>query len=440
MVVAARRCLPVGALQLAPAPIHLLSVSTSPLQCKRDSKRSFSSESPAYRVPSITVPLSATVWTKTVNPALRAFLKLRNHVMVPISFVVPMDDDEWPVNTHGYPLGKHAEWLRRRWRGRLEPPKFAAQDLQELDFAFDRSQYMWDHFVKPALCRYYELYDHTDVPQTFRVQHGDAAWPERLWGYYLGPRVFNIRHRGDFKIQIQKDVQEMAEINFCYDSTMYDRDWRERVLPSLQVFRQEFGHCDVHRLFKVPDCLLWPKAAAGMPLGGTVNNIRSKGYFGEQVARDEAELKKVEFVWDHSFTEWNDRVFPALKTFKRKTGHGHVRKDFVVPSTDSWPVKSHGLKLGIVISNIRAYSYYFDRIVRNMDKLGAVGFDLQIARVKWDQRVEPMLATFERLHGHRNVPSDFIVPSEAPWQNRDWGVQLGKLKLKEKSMCRYVPN
>ncbi|KAG2801179.1 hypothetical protein JG687_00002867 [Phytophthora cactorum] len=434
LLVAPRRCLRVGALRLAPAPIHLVSSSTPRLQCKREGVRFFSSDPPACGVPSVAVPFSDTVWEKTVNPALRTFLKLRNHAMVPISFVVPTDDDRWAEETRGYPLGKHAEWLRRRWRARKELPKFTVEDLKELDFAFDWSQYKWNHFVKPALRRYYELNEHTDVPQLFRIEHGDAEWPEKLWGYFLGPRVFNIRHRGDFKVQIEEDAQEMAEINFCYDSTTYDRDWRERVLPSLQVFRQEFGHCDVHRSFKVPDCPPWPKGAAGILLGVTVNNIRSKGYFAEQVARDDAELKTVEFVWDHSFTEWNDRIFPALETFKRKKGHCHVMKYFVVPSTEPWPEKSHGLKLGTVINNIRSYSNYFDRTARNVDRLASVGFDLQIAQLKWDRRVEPMLDTFEELHGHRNVPTDFVVPSEAPWQKSDWGIQLGKLKLKGKYM------
>ncbi|KAG3161640.1 hypothetical protein PI126_g6370 [Phytophthora idaei] len=379
LLVAPRRCLRVGALQLAPAPIHLVSSSTPRLQCKREGVRFFSSDPPAYGVPSVAVPFSDTVWEKTVNPALRTFLKLRNHAMVPISFVVPTDDDRWAEETRGYPLGKHAEWLRRRWRARKELPKFTVEDLKELDFAFDWSQYKWNHFVKPALRRYYELNEHTDVPQLFRIEHGDAEWPEKLWGYFLGPRVFNIRHRGDFKVQIEEDAQEMAEINFCYDST-------------------------------------------------------TKGYFAEQVARDDAELKTVEFVWDHSFTEWNDRIFPALETFKRKKGHCHVMKYFVVPSTESWPEKSHGLKLGTVINNIRSYSNYFDRTARNVDRLASVGFDLQIAQLKWDRRVEPMLDTFEELHGHRNVPTDFVVPSEAPWQKSDWGIHLGKLKLKGKYM------
>ncbi|KAJ8576481.1 hypothetical protein ON010_g2734 [Phytophthora cinnamomi] len=63
-----------------------------------------------------------------------------------------------------------------------------------------------------------------------------------------------------------------------------------------------------------------------------------------------------------------------------------------------------------------------------MDSLEAIGFDSKIAASKWTKRVEPMLATFEQLYGHRDVPRDFVVPSIAPWAAKAWGVQLGKLE------------
>jgi hypothetical protein len=42
----------------------------------------------------------------------------------------------------GYPLGKHAAWLRNQWRddypGQLK-------ELNEMQFAWNWSQYKWDH-------------------------------------------------------------------------------------------------------------------------------------------------------------------------------------------------------------------------------------------------------------------------------------------------------
>jgi len=50
---------------------------------------------------------------------------------------------------------------------------------------------------------------------------------------------------------------------------------------------------------------------------------------------------------------------------------------------------------------------------------------------RWRDRVEPLLTTFEQLHGHRNVPRDLVVPSDPPWHEKDWGIQLGKLERKK---------
>ncbi|EGZ25087.1 hypothetical protein PHYSODRAFT_387227, partial [Phytophthora sojae] len=276
---AASRCRARSA-RLAAPHTSVYRASAAALQRKVETSPRFFSLDAALRIPPKGIDgTSEEVWHETVAPALRTFLDLNKHLMVPISFVVPINDDAWPRETWGYPLGKHAAWLRTRWRKGQELPRFAQDDLEELDFAFDRSQYMWEHFLKPSLRRYFELHGDSDVQQTYRIPESDPKWPERLRGFYIGPRVFNIRHRGDFKAQIERDAAELDEIRFCYDSTTYERDWRERVLASLKVFRKEFGHCAVHRTFKVPDYPPWPKAAAGLPLGITVNNIRSKGYY-----------------------------------------------------------------------------------------------------------------------------------------------------------------
>ncbi|KAE9262447.1 hypothetical protein PR003_g33537 [Phytophthora rubi] len=63
-----------------------------------------------------------------------------------------------------------------------------------------------------------------------------------------------------------------------------------------------------------------------------------------------------------------------------------------------------------------------------MNSLEAIAFYSKIAVSKWKNRVEPILVTFKQLHGHRNVPRDFVVPSTPPWREKDWGIQLGKLE------------
>jgi hypothetical protein len=459
-----------------------------------------------------TLALSSPVaWREAAKPALLAFLKVETHLMVPVAFTVPYGDAAWPRAAWGYPLGKHAAWLRKQWRERggetIDPTQL--KELNEMQFAWDWSQYKWDHIVLPALRRYFELNDHTDVPNDFVIPEGDPQWPERLWGLILGRRVNNIRSRGDFFQQVEADANELERLAFCHDSTVSDRDWREKVLPALKVFRQQFKHCAVSRPFTVPASPPWPEAAWNMRLGGTVqairsgylgagqyqreleelgfvwdffesewserilpalevfrqlnghcrvpkafvvpsdekwpeqsrglklgntvNQIRTKGTYAAQVARDKSRLLEVGFVWDFNEAQWRERILPAWEVFYKVHGHCRVPRWFVVPSEAPWTVEAHGMTLGNSVWSIRERGGYFDHAVRSMDALAAIEFELKIPALKWTERVEPLLAMFEQLHGHRNVPHEFVVPSRPPWRAKDWGIPLGKLQLKAAS-------
>ncbi|EGZ11396.1 hypothetical protein PHYSODRAFT_391115, partial [Phytophthora sojae] len=287
------------------------------------------------------------------------------------TFVVPHGDDAWPREAWGYPLGKHVALLRRQWRegGRKIDQKHL-EALKELDFAWDVSQYKWDRFVLPALRRYYELNGNTDVPITYRIPKGSLEWPDNLWGQLLGQKVSNIRNKGQYRRQVIWDQDELERLKFCFESVS-DRDWRDKVMPALRTFRQEFGHCNVNNDFTVPPLFPWPEAAWGMRLGYTVKNIRA-GNVG--VNQDKAPLEELGFVWENSESEWSERFMPALEAFYRTKGHCRVPKSFVVPSDESWPTPSWGLKLGNFVSGIRSKGNYSAQVSRDKARLVALGF------------------------------------------------------------------
>jgi hypothetical protein len=184
--------------------------------------------------------------------------------------------------------------LRKQWReGRKEINPEQLVELEEMQFAWEWSQYKWDRFIMHALRRFYELNGHTDVPQEFRVPKGDPRWPDRLWGQKLGLKVANIRSQGQFAKQVRADAEELERIKFCHDSTIYDRDWREKLIPALEVFQQEFGNCNVGLNFRVPSSSPWPRAAWNMHLGNAVSALRC-GQLG--VGWDHRELHE---VWEH---------------------------------------------------------------------------------------------------------------------------------------------
>ncbi|KAE8910216.1 hypothetical protein PF003_g5934 [Phytophthora fragariae] len=118
---------------------------------------------------------SPVAWQETVKPALLTFLKLNKHLMA------------WPEAAWEYPLGKHGVWLRKQWReGGHRIDQQQLEELEEMEFAWDWSQYKWDRFVLPAMRRFYDLNGHTDVIRDFRIPKGSPEWPEHLWGQRLG--------------------------------------------------------------------------------------------------------------------------------------------------------------------------------------------------------------------------------------------------------------
>ncbi|KAE9274177.1 hypothetical protein PR003_g29685 [Phytophthora rubi] len=411
----------------APVPGALrLAVGRAPFQLHYETPHFFSSDAKdhdrLWKSPAVYSPVA---WQETVKPALLAFFKLNKHLMVPIKFVVPHGDDAWPEAAWGYPLGKHAAWLRKQWREgghRIDQKQF--KELEEMEFAWDRFQYKWDRYVLPALRRFYDLIGHTDVPELYRIPKGSPEWPEHLWGQRLGRKVMNIRCRGDFAKQMKVDEDELKRLNFCHNESLYDRDWREKVVSALRAFHQEFGHCNVSEMITVPSQIPWPEPSWGMRLGNAVQGIR-RGIFG--VNQDKRELEELGFVWNHSEFEWGERVMPALKTFHRLKGHCRVPNAFVVPSDETWPTPSWGMNFGNLVGGIRNNGNYSMQVMRDKTRLEELGFVWEFFESEWSERILPALETYHRLKGHCRVPQTFVVPSDENWPTSSWGLKLGKL-------------
>ncbi|OWZ00182.1 hypothetical protein PHMEG_00028690 [Phytophthora megakarya] len=186
-------------------------------------------------------------------------------MMVPIAFRVPSEDASCPKATWGFALGKHAAKLRKMWRegGRKIDPT-QQKELDEMPFAWDWTQYKWNHYFLPGLRRFYDLNGHADVPRSFRgILNGQNIYGDIIW--VIGSL---------FAKQVTRDAQELKRLGFCFESTIHDRNWNEKVILALKVFRQVFGHCNVDQAFVVPSISPWPKKAWGMRLGKFVSRIR----------------------------------------------------------------------------------------------------------------------------------------------------------------------
>ncbi|OWY94453.1 hypothetical protein PHMEG_00035809, partial [Phytophthora megakarya] len=402
-------------------------VNTSSLRCNFQRIRLFSSTS---EVENSNVTKSSNEWENVVKPAYLTFLQLEKHLIVPIAFTVPHGNKSWPEATWGYRLGKHAEKLRKDWRQGVPIDSRHKKELDEMPFAWDLNRYKWDHFGLPALRRFRDLNGHLSVPYDFRIPSDTSQWPEHLWGQCLGSKVHNMRNNGKRDMQRVRDKKVLDEMGFVWDCK--ETEWSERILPALEMYRQLKRDCRIPYNFVVPQHDSWPRKLWNLGLGSIVNQIRHKDTYRTQVSRDSLRLKEIDFVYDFYDANWNERIFPALEAFYREHGHTRVPQTFQVPPDKSWPKNAHGLKLGRTVANIRKRGDYFDFVARSLDSLETIEFYFKVPVFQWKNRVEPLLATFELVHGHRDVPLEFVIPSSDPWEEKDWGIALGKLEPRKR--------
>ncbi|OQR83213.1 hypothetical protein ACHHYP_14952 [Achlya hypogyna] len=115
-------------------------------------------------------------WTIKYS-ALRAYFALHCHVIVPLAFVVPANDERWPPQTWHLPLGFIVHWLRQIGPEITENRR---ADLDALDFCW--FLYEWEYSFDVAA----EAFGlHKVVPESFVVPR-TYNWPFTVHGLAFG--------------------------------------------------------------------------------------------------------------------------------------------------------------------------------------------------------------------------------------------------------------
>ncbi|KAE9239482.1 hypothetical protein PF004_g7917, partial [Phytophthora fragariae] len=265
-----------------------------------------------------------------------------------------------------------------------------------------------------ALRAYKTINGDTLVPQSFVVPSGDACWPRVAWGYALGgtrslcqlcaiftkytaTRMFRGRLiENAYARQVKESKEELKEMKLCFE-TIAERGWNEKILPALKVFRQVHHHRLVGSLFKVPHAAPWPEEAWGLRLGPIVSQVRFGSNYVELATRDKDILNEIGFAWDHDVSIWNERIIPALQA--------------------AW-----NMALGKQVYDMKYHGHYFSCIGRDIDRLKVLGFSFELRLQAWEKIVDPLLDIHESCFGDKAVPHDFVIPSQAPWPEKRWGV------------------
>ena len=199
------------------------------------------------------------------------------------------------------------------------------------------------------------------------------------------------------------------------------------VLAALGAFGENFGHVRVPLAFVVPDAEGWPAEARRLKLGQRVHTLRKKKKGGTLPQDDVAQLDALGFVWDLKGWKWQ-RVLQALQAYKQVHGDLEVpcTQLFVVPSEAPWPEEAWGMQLGAMVGRIRRTDEYVKDYPERRAQLDALGFAWDaVSERRWEE-VRTALLVYKEVHGDLEVPTRFLVPSEAQWPEKAWGMPLGR--------------
>ena len=287
---------------------------------------------------------------KRINFELfEAYKQIYGNVHIRADFIVPFDDERWPIELRGLKLGNLAERIRINLKKVGYYNFFDVEKLLEMGFKLYFREHKIDSILL-AFKTYKDLYGHCKVNRSFVVGEEDEKWPDECRGMLLGETLHGIRNK-----KLHKPIHdELIALGVdLEDHPRFIGQAFERVFEALSTFKSVHGHLDVPRDFVVPKSEPYPPRAYGCRLGSALFSIKAKGKFLEH----RAELESLGMVFHGKKHPGFETTLAAFKAYKERYGDLRVPKKFVVPSDDPlFPPESWGLRLGNSLQSIRNHS------------------------------------------------------------------------------------
>ncbi|CAI5715222.1 unnamed protein product [Hyaloperonospora brassicae] len=364
-------------------------------------------------------------WKHQVLPALRVFYQEHGHCNVKDDFVVPVGKP-WPYDAYGLHLGDVVKQIRAE-------QKYAAQAradsdaLEKLGFLWGPRDMEWQECILPALVTFADEFGDAESMTSGFVVPSKVPWPKQTWGLELGMFMNDSQWREQYFVQITRDAHVLKDLGF--EVRLSDLTWKRQIDPLLKIYSVVYpGKLTLPEDFVIPHKHPWPKVMWGLELGkiGTQNAHRMADVAKEWEQHGSL-LSTVPLVSGNRDQLWRTKIYPALATFVKVFGHCRVAEHFKVPSEHPWPTLTWGLRLGVEIALYSNSGTYFQQIGRDADLLDAWGISFKLLGTPWKRYGAPLLKTFSALHPSTVVPDTFVIPPEAPWRKKVWGIHLGKI-------------
>ena len=213
----------------------------------------------------------------------------------------------------------------------------------------------------------------------------------------------------------------IESVKFEGITTPYSRRPKKRggyalLEKTLLNYKRLFGDLYVPQGFNVPSSGEWPEESWDMKLGTAVSSLRRGSYPSKR-----NRLLDMGFCFNVPEAKY-DLAKLALLRYRKLHGNMNVIASFEVPvDSRDWPEHLWGLKLGMIVRNIRSGDSHADK----RDDLISVGFTFDTTQARYEV-AKTALLNYKRLHGDLLVPWKFEVPTKCQeWPKHTWGLNLG---------------
>jgi hypothetical protein len=289
--------------------------------------------------------------------------------------------------------------------------------------------------VKAALLSYKVIYGNMFVPFNFEVPgqslvcNNDIRWPEETWNMKLGSIVSDIRRCKRYS-SYRVDLARMG-----FDFNPQNRYEYESIKAALLKYQDMYGDMLVPQRFMVPvNDINWPEDTLGINLGAAVSFIRR----GQSYPERKEDLEMIGFDFNPQTSGYLYKsVKAALLSYQELNGHMLVPREFTVPANDiRWLKETRGMKLGLIVSNLRSQNSYAD----HREDLESIGFDYNPQENGYGyESISRALQNYQDIYGNLLVPHRYIViAGDVEWPKETWGMTLGVVVTSIRSGHSYL--
>ena len=130
--------------------------------------------------------------------ALVHYRELYGNTLVPVGYVVPEDDEAWPIEMQGEKLGEQLHWIRKHELTPKQLEYMESLGISDKGWLEQRAAMLIE-----ALTIYKKVHKISEkkvftVPKDFIIPSAEP-WPQHLWEMPFGSRISGVRTEGRFQ-------------------------------------------------------------------------------------------------------------------------------------------------------------------------------------------------------------------------------------------------